>query len=341
MKKKLFLGAYVNYTNAQNINCLSIAKHIDKKKFTVRILALSNIKTQKIKDVQIVKVSNNKFSIFFAFLFNLIWADVAYLPKHQGTPVLALKLAKIFSNVQLFTTIEGNMCDQSRRNMIDSFGSIGRMKKYFSLFPNIFGITLHIIQNANCGVSIFKSPLYLGVERDVFKDTVVRSKLNNIVFIGSLKKTKGIKEFLEISALFPELFFHIIGDGPYFNEIEMKKNIILHGKLDHIQISQLLKSMDLHFLPSKSEGFPKVILETACASIPSLVYSDYGAAEWISNNDNGFIINSKKDLICKIKKISTNRKLLEKNSKGAYLLSKDFDWVTRINAWESVIEDLI
>ena len=36
MKKiKIFLGAFVNYQAAQNINCRSLSKHLDKDKFEV------------------------------------------------------------------------------------------------------------------------------------------------------------------------------------------------------------------------------------------------------------------------------------------------------------------
>ena len=39
MKKiKVFLGAYINYTNAQNLNCRSIAEHLDKERFEVYTL---------------------------------------------------------------------------------------------------------------------------------------------------------------------------------------------------------------------------------------------------------------------------------------------------------------
>ena len=39
MKKiKIFLGAYVNFPNAQNINCDNIAKYIDKEKFDVHVM---------------------------------------------------------------------------------------------------------------------------------------------------------------------------------------------------------------------------------------------------------------------------------------------------------------
>ena len=37
---KLFLGAYVNSTNAQNLNCLALAKHLDKSQFDINVLSL-------------------------------------------------------------------------------------------------------------------------------------------------------------------------------------------------------------------------------------------------------------------------------------------------------------
>ena len=37
---KLFLGAYVNSTNAQNLNCLALAKHLDKSQFDITVLSL-------------------------------------------------------------------------------------------------------------------------------------------------------------------------------------------------------------------------------------------------------------------------------------------------------------
>ena len=37
-KKKVFLGAFLNYINAQNLNCLALAKYLDKEKFEVYAL---------------------------------------------------------------------------------------------------------------------------------------------------------------------------------------------------------------------------------------------------------------------------------------------------------------
>ena len=36
MKKvKIFLGGYINYTNAQNLNCRALAIYLDKDKFEI------------------------------------------------------------------------------------------------------------------------------------------------------------------------------------------------------------------------------------------------------------------------------------------------------------------
>ena len=90
-----------------------------------------------------------------------------------------------------------------------------------------------------------------------------------------------------------------------------------------------------------SRRFPKVILETAASSIPSLVYDSYGMGDIITNNENGFIINNKKQANLKIEELINSPLLLEKNSQGAFLLSKNFDWKLRIKDWESVIEKLL
>ena len=204
-KKKIFLGAYINYLNAQNINCKSIATHLDKSKYDVKTLIISESESIELQNVQIIKVRNTKLSIFYAFLSGLIWADVVYLPKHQTTPRILLRINKIIGT-KLFTTIEGNMCDTSKRSMIDSFNGVKNMQNYFSLIPNIYGITKYIIQNARCGVKLNNHPLYLGVEKDSFLPEKKKS-LKNIVFIGSLIRRKILKNFSDSLRYFLILIF--------------------------------------------------------------------------------------------------------------------------------------
>ena len=343
MKKKIFLGAYINVINAQNINCKSIAFHLDKNKCSVKTLVLGNKNIEKLDNVSFIKVSTlgHKISNLFAFIKGVLWADVCYFPKHQSTPKLALKLADLLDR-KTFTTIEGNMCDTSKKSMIESFGTLENMKSHFSMIPNVFGITPHLILSSHCGVLINKNPLFLGVDKNNFKNKGVKSKVENLVFIGSLIKRKNLNDILDLAKHFKNITFNIIGDGPLKDELENKSttNVNFFGKLNSYEISNHLQNMDLHILLSRSEGFPKVILETASSAIPSILYDDYGADSWINHSENGFVVSTFTAVISIIDNLIENPDLLIRNSENVLELAEKFDWKIIIKSWEKVIDNL-
>ena len=342
-KKKIFLGGYVNHLNAQNINCKSLSIHLNKDKYRVRTMLLGNEDFSKTTNVSYIKVNTffYSFSNLFAFLRSVFWADVCYFPKHQSTPKIALILASIIKT-KTFTTIEGNMCNKSKKNMIENFGSVEKMTNYFSLFSKRFGITTDIIANAKCGVDLNISPLFLGVEKKLFYNRSQRMALRNVIFIGSLIQRKKIDEFIKLSSLFPKINFNIVGDGPDKKRLKSiaGKNVKFYNSLNHDELSKLLKSMDLHFLPSISEGFPKVILETASASIPSVVYHNYGAREWINHRVNGFVVSDFSQVVNVINELLECPELLQKISKRSLEIADRFNWSEVIKDWEKVIDDL-
>ena len=339
-KIKIFLGGYINYTNAQNLNCLALAKHLDSSRFTT--YALSVYFSPKMKSQAILFNCFYPFRIssVLGFLWGVIKCDIAYFPKHRSHPNWIIYIA-IFLGKKVFTTIENNMCDLEKESMLNSFGGKSNLVNYFQCIPNIFGITQYIIDNANCGVRLENKALYLGVESDLYCQKL-RNKLKNIVFVGNLNKRKRVGEFLELAKKFPNINFNIIGDGIDRKLLEDKatKNVTFLGYLNQQEIASKFNEMDLHVLHSISEGFPKVILETAAAGIPSIVYSDYGASEWIVNNKNGFVVNDFKQLTTIIMGLIDNENMLLKNSKGAILMAKKFDWKVIIRDWEEVIYNL-
>ena len=344
-KKKIFLGAYVNINNAQNINCKSLAAYLNKEKYVIKTLKVSLKEHQQLNsEISYITVYKSIYilSNFFAFLYGIMWSDLSYLPKHHSTPILVLKIAKIF-NKKVFNTIEGNIFDLKYKSMIDSFGSKQKMLKYFSLIPNIYAITNHISRNTNCGIQLQKEPLFLGVDRKNFINKKKVKKLKNIIFIGSLIKRKRIIELIDIAKEFDDLNFHIIGSGPLKSDIlkRSSKNVILYDHINNNEIPNILINMDLNILLSKSEGFPKVILEAAAASVPSIVYNNYGMQDIIQTNHNGFVLKNKKEVIEKIHELIRSPKLLYDNSIAAYELSNKFDWKIQIKKWELEIDSLI
>ena len=87
-KINIFLGGFINLTNAQNLNCYALAKHLDKKIFKLYSLELysGNLASQagKIYGLKIFKCFYPaKISIYLGFLWGIWNCDIAYLPKSE------------------------------------------------------------------------------------------------------------------------------------------------------------------------------------------------------------------------------------------------------------------
>ena len=339
-KIKVFLGGYINYTNAQNLNCRAVAEYLDKDKFVVLTLT-THFGKNEIFEVKAFNCFRPfSFSKHLGFLWGILNSDVAYLPKHTDTPLWALKLVKLLKK-PIFTTIEGNVADLSKPNLIALFGSENKMNNHFSYFKEVFGISHFLIQETQSVIYMNNNPLLLGVNVHQFSSKISQ-KLKSIVFVGGLVKRKRINEFLQLAKCYPQINFNIIGAGSERNNLEKNasSNVVFHGALSHAKMNAIFQQSDLMFLPSKSEGFPKVILESASAGIPSIVYNTYGASNWMKNRDNGFIVNNFDDVKGVVNELLNNSKLLQAISENTKELSNRYNWRNVIKYWEKVIVNL-
>lgn len=350
MKKiKVFLGGYVNYLNAQNINCRALSEHLDKRKFNVATMLYpvqNAADFVRLDDVKYIKqIRPLKWLVWFGYMRGILWADVAYLPKGE-VDGFCRTVAKLFGT-KVFTTIESVMDDIILSKYDDKQKPIRRFKKYQD---RLYSITRYIVHrelqvnDIHCNETI----LYLGVDTNRFVHPHVQhDSLENIVFIGNDPIRKNLVEYLEVAKLFPSISFNIAGGNQLkectleeYIEKEGLRNVIYHGSLDHTKLSMLLKSMDLMFFPSRSEGFPKVMLETACAGVPTLCYNDYGADEWISSGKDGYVVHTKEDAISIIRDLKAHPEKLQQLSRNAVELGKRFDWSVLVKQWENVIQTI-
>jgi glycosyltransferase involved in cell wall biosynthesis len=343
MKKvKVFLGGYINYTNAQNLNCRALAEYLDKDKFKIFTLTTHFGKKEQFEVNTFNCFKPFSLSKHLGFLWGIIKCDVAYLPKHVDTPLWVLKLAK-FLKKPIFTTIEGNVIDRKKiHNLISLFDSKEDLKYHFSFFNEVYSITEYLLGETKQFLKLENKILALGVSNLDFQLQKKYTELKKIIFIGSLTKNKKVGQLLNLAENYPLLSFIIIGEGIERKRLEEKaqKNVFFMGRLSHKEIKQVFAKSDLFFLPSKSEGFPKVILEAASAGIPSIVYNTYGASDWMENKKNGFIATDLDDVKSIINELLDNLKLLQITSENAVKLAERFDWKNVIKDWEGVIINL-
>ena len=213
--------------------------------------------------------------------------------------------------------------------------------QYFKLFNKVFPITNFIKNNNEIDFNLDNTVLRLGVSEFFFHDKT-SFKVKNIIFIGNLNKSKGILELLDFVDSFPNLMFHIIGEGELKKEIlkANKKNIKFYGKKNRTELAQLLRHMDINISFSKSEGFSKTILETAASGVPSIIYNLFGSNEYIVNKKNGFLASDFNDFKIILEKLVSGEYNLRQISNNARLLADKNKWSNVINEWEKIIYEI-
>jgi glycosyltransferase involved in cell wall biosynthesis len=104
---------------------------------------------------------------------------------------------------------------------------------------------------------------------------------------------------------YPQTNFVYIGDGPL-----KKKTEELIGDSERIKllgwqedVPQILKGIDIFFLPSRWEGLPRTVLEAMAAGIPVVASSVDGTIEAVKDSVTGYLL-SPSDLDGYVKKLS-------------------------------------
>ena len=359
-KIKVFLGGYVNSQGAQNINCRSLSEHLDKERFVVWTMITWHSYPKNNEFVRapgvnylhdtpspLTDILHLPYWLFawMAYAIGIMKCDVAFLPEGEYDWFCRVWAhiwkCKVFKTLECI--IDDALIQQAR---VDKNHFIKNYKRYE---PRLYAITQYIAnrEKDSSGLVFCDKILYLGVDADRFLNPGRQHGfLSNIIFIGYNMVRKRASVFFRMSTEFPNIQFHVVGGNTLENGVSIEdymernhiNNVIYHGSLDHAQLSELLKSMDLMYFPSRSEGFPKVMLETACAGVPTLCYGDYGADEWITTGKDGFVVKTFEEAQAVIQQLVDHPEQLQDISNNAIELGRRFDWKVIVKEWEGEIE---
>lgn len=128
------------------------------------------------------------------------------------------------------------------------------------------------------------------------------------IFIGRLAPEKGLIEFLTSVNRIPlkhELFFDIYGFGPLEYEIQRiiktatnpKFKVSLLGRLDHNNLTDVLKEYEFFVLPSLFEPWGVVVHEAVNCGLVPILSERVGSSDLFARDfQNGFIYSSFSEL---------------------------------------------
>ena len=334
---KVFLGGYVNYPNAQNINCEKIARCLDKNTFEVHTLFTPRHPIQKNAykkmGINLHRVIHNRFLMEWSKLFFLWWTncDIYYLPKREWADGMFARMSKQSSKV-FVASVEGVVTA--------TIGNSSARKKYcLEDMDDIFSISNCIQESV---LRLWKKEtevLHLGVESKGAEPTV-KTNVGNVVWIGSIIQRKRPQYLLEVAKRFPRLQFTMIGDGDMMPEIEERiaeegiGNVKLTGRIPNEQVYAHMRQADLLLMTSEFEGLPKVIQEAAQCGLPSIYMAENYTVDFLEDGVNGYGVHSLEEMCEKLAYLCAEPHVYRAMSAKAYEIIQAFTWERLIPKYE-------
>lgn len=199
-----------------------------------------------------------------------------------------------------------------------------RMDRIVSISPVITGLLT--AYDTGLGDRIVDLPL--GIDLDHYRNVPAGPMAGYpyILYLGRLTGSKRVdvllKAFSRVKEAMPELYLHILGDGPQREELTalsgqlgIAKNVRFFGVITGDEKIAMMKGAELVGFPSGSgEGFPGVLLEAlACNKI--VVANDYATAKVvIRDGETGFMYerDNAGDMARLIMHVLQNREMIEK-----------------------------
>lgn len=96
------------------------------------------------------------------------------------------------------------------------------------------------------------------------------------LYVGHIRKEKGINIILDVAKKFPDIKFKLIGPIIEKDLMINKDNVKFIGSLEHEKVLQEMENADVFVFPSYTEGFSLSILEAMAKGLP-IIATDAGA----------------------------------------------------------------
>ncbi|MDM8236970.1 glycosyltransferase family 4 protein [[Ruminococcus] torques] len=139
---------------------------------------------------------------------------------------------------------------------------------------------------------IFKCPY--GTNFEVIRRKHITKKTIEVLYIGNITQMKGISYLLEAISRLPDEKFHLTMVGKFDESWELlkkyKNKVHFVGYVMHEKLQSYLEMADVFVFPSLGDSFGLVVLEALSYGLPVICTDHAGAADAITNGENGFVV---------------------------------------------------
>ena len=179
------------------------------------------------------------------------------------------------------------------------------------------------------------------------------SLLNNkkLLCIGRFTKEKGVSELVSFIAPFLKRNLDwqltLIGEGPLENivkekisDFNLENNIFISKPV--LEVEKEYLSNSIYILPSKTEGFPMVLLEAKSFGLPIVSFNcPTGPSEIVKDGEDGFLIPmGRNDLFLeKLQLLVNDQSLREKMGAKALINIKEFHPDKIMAKWIKILDE--
>jgi len=203
----------------------------------------------------------------------------AIMHSHGYKANLAVRVAGVMHGIPSVATYHAGDCETLRLKLYTT------LDRVTACIGDAIAVNDKIAKTVFGGAQVIDN--FVPVPRERCGKIVTADKIG---FVGRLSYEKAPDRFLDLAARCPDKQFHIFGDGPMAESLQVKapQNIRFHGHMGDME--EAWRHIDILCMPSRKEGLPLAALEAMARGIPVLAYAVGALPKLITHGENGWIL---------------------------------------------------